>query len=591
MSSGASHDRAPRWLPPPVPPLVLLPLALLVFGTAIASAEETPAVDLDARLASLEILDREIRTLEERAASSEGIERRVLEARLDRASARRIDSSLDLAEIVADQEEATEGLSPYRKPAVARLAALPPAFEAANRRLRASFGFPDPESPAPEHAAAGARLGTGVASLNRLDAGTFRALELSRRFGLDVSKQEAAFRDTIAERAIQVSILLDLTVGDVEAFAIQTQMLPEDADLKAMLAIAEHRRELVSEALEHLVSAMESLELDASAYQQQLLEVTGEVSTSTLDLEVLRGLVSGWGDSVWRSVAEGGPRLLLQLVILAAILVVAFKVAQLTERLVEKGIDSAKLQLSELVRRMVVSGARNLVFMIGLLIGLSQLGLSLGPLLAGLGIAGFVIGFALQDTLSNFASGLMILLYRPFDVGDLVEAGTVFGNVSHMSLVNTTILTLDNQRMIVPNNKIWGDVIKNLTAEGIRRVDMVFGISYGDFIPKAETILQDIVEKHERVLADPPPNIRVHELGDSSVNFVVRPWAKVEDYWDVFWDVTRSVKMRFDEEGVTIPFPQRDVHFPSRDVSAPPAGRGSEGPPPPGEDPPQVDAD
>ena len=197
----------------------------------------------------------------------------------------------------------------------------------------------------------------------------------------------------------------------------------------------------------------------------------------------------------------------------------------------------------------------------GVLVALSQMGISVGPLLAGLGVAGFIVGFALQDTLANFASGLMILLYRPFDVGDLVETGGVFGKVQDMSLVNTTILTVDNQTLVVPNSKIWGDVIKNVTAQNVRRVDMVFGIGYADDIPKAEGILGDIVTRHEKVLEEPAPVVKLHELGDSSVNFVVRPWVKRDDYWDVYWDITREVKMRFDAEGVSIPFPQRDVQL------------------------------
>jgi small conductance mechanosensitive channel len=201
------------------------------------------------------------------------------------------------------------------------------------------------------------------------------------------------------------------------------------------------------------------------------------------------------------------------------------------------------------------------VLIIGILLGLSQVGISLGPLLAGLGVAGFVIGFALQDSLSNFASGMMILSYRPFDVGDVVEAGGVFGKVSHMSLVNTTIMTFDNQTLVVPNNKIWGDVIKNVTSQRTRRVDLVFGISYSDDIPRTEALLREILAADERVLTDPEPMVRLNELADSSVNFIVRPWVKTDDYWDVYWDVTREVKLRFDEADVSIPFPQTDVHL------------------------------
>jgi small conductance mechanosensitive channel len=186
--------------------------------------------------------------------------------------------------------------------------------------------------------------------------------------------------------------------------------------------------------------------------------------------------------------------------------------------------------------------------------------LEIGPLLAGVGVAGFIVGFALQETLSNFAAGLMILIYQPFDVGDSVEAGGVSGKVGQMSLVSTTILTFDNQKLIVPNNKIWGDVIRNRMSETTRRVDMVFGIGYADDVDRAERVLRDIVKSHELTLVDPEPTIQLNNLGDSSVDFIVRSWTKTDDYWKVYWDVTREVKRCFDAEGISIPFPQRDVH-------------------------------
>jgi small conductance mechanosensitive channel len=130
-----------------------------------------------------------------------------------------------------------------------------------------------------------------------------------------------------------------------------------------------------------------------------------------------------------------------------------------------------------------------------------------------------------------------------------------------MSLVSTTIMTLDNQTIVVPNNRIWGDVIKNVTAQRQRRVDLVFGISYADDVEQAEAVLRDILAKHPKVLDEPEPIVKLHELGESSVNFVVPPWVASDDYWDVHWDVTREVKMRFDREGLHIPFPQRDLHL------------------------------
>jgi small conductance mechanosensitive channel len=220
----------------------------------------------------------------------------------------------------------------------------------------------------------------------------------------------------------------------------------------------------------------------------------------------------------------------------------------------------ARADFSQLLKDTATGWSARLVMMIGFVVVLSQLGVQLGPMLAGLGIAGFVLGFALQDTLSNFAAGGMILAYQPYDVGDTIEAGGAMGTVKKMSLVSTTILTLDNQTLIVPNKKMWGDVIRNITAQSRRRVDMAFGVGYEDDIAKVERLLQEIVVADSRVLKDPAPVIKLHQLADSSVNFVVRAWALQQDYWDVYWDITRAVKLRFDEEGIKIPFPQRELH-------------------------------
>jgi len=218
-------------------------------------------------------------------------------------------------------------------------------------------------------------------------------------------------------------------------------------------------------------------------------------------------------------------------------------------------------KFSDLLKQFFVSIANKTVLIIGLIMALSMLGIDIAPLLAGLGVAGFVIGFALQGTLSNFASGLMILIYRPYDVGNIIEAAGVVGVVHAMNLVSTTIKTFDNQIIVVPNGSIWGGVIKNVTGSETRRVDLKFGISYSDDISKAERILKEIVSSHNLVLRNPEPVVKLHELGDSSVNFICRPWTKTSDYWTVYWDVTRAVKEKFDKEGISIPFPQRDVHI------------------------------
>jgi small conductance mechanosensitive channel len=274
----------------------------------------------------------------------------------------------------------------------------------------------------------------------------------------------------------------------------------------------------------------------------------------------MANLVKEWTATIVSLVAGEGPKLAFRLLLVMFILFVFFQFSKLVKTGAERALTASRLQISHLLRRMIVSTVRNLVIIFGVLLAISQVGISLGPLLAGLGIAGFIIGFALQDTLSNFASGIMILLYRPFDVGDVVDAGGVSGKVSHMSLVSTTFMTFDNKKLVVPNNSIWREVITNVTAQRTRRVDLVFGISYGDDIDKAEKVLHEVVNAHDAVLEDPEPLIKLHELAESSVNFIVRPWVKTDDYWSAYWDLTKAVKQRFDKEGISIPFPQRDVH-------------------------------
>jgi small conductance mechanosensitive channel len=220
----------------------------------------------------------------------------------------------------------------------------------------------------------------------------------------------------------------------------------------------------------------------------------------------------------------------------------------------------ARAGVSQLLKDAAVGWVSKLVMLVGILVVLRQLGLELAPMFAGLGIAGVVLGFALQDTLANFAAGAMILAYRPYDIGDIIEAAGAMGTVRKMSLVSTTVLTLDNQTLVVPNKKMWGDVIRNITAQDKRRVDMTFSAGYETDVASVEALLKEIVSGNERVLKEPASVIKLHQLADSSVNYVVRVWTRQEDYWEVYWDITRAVKLRFDEAGIKIPYPQRELH-------------------------------
>lgn len=259
--------------------------------------------------------------------------------------------------------------------------------------------------------------------------------------------------------------------------------------------------------------------------------------------------------------AETWPWMISKAAVLIGTLLVFWVLARAAKALVRRAVDHENVRGTQLLEDTIVSLTGKIVLLLGFVLGLSFVGVQLGPVLAGLGIAGFVLGFALQDSLANFAAGAMILMYSPFDVGDTVDVAGVVGKVSGMSLVSTTILTSDNQRIIVPNSKIWGNVIKNINAEEQRRVDLEFGIGYADHIARAEAVLHRIVSQHPMVLEEPAATIKLSRLGESSVDFVVRPWCKTEDYWQVRWDILRDVKLKFDEEGISIPYPQQDVHL------------------------------
>ena len=192
---------------------------------------------------------------------------------------------------------------------------------------------------------------------------------------------------------------------------------------------------------------------------------------------------------------------------------------------------------------------------------LSKFGIQTTSFIAVLGAAGLAVGLALQGSLSNFAAGVLLLIFRPFSLDDWISAGGASGKVVDIGILTTTLHTGDNQKVIIPNSGVMGGNITNVNANPTRRVDLTAGISYGDDIGKAKAVLEKLLADHPKVLADPAPKVAVVELADSSVNFVVRPWVNTADYWDVYFEVTRAIKEEMDKAGISIPFPQQDVHM------------------------------
>jgi small conductance mechanosensitive channel len=249
----------------------------------------------------------------------------------------------------------------------------------------------------------------------------------------------------------------------------------------------------------------------------------------------------------------------LKLVVAILIFLIGKWIARKISKLISKLLEKNNIDIT------LISFLENLIYYTLLIVvviaAVGQLGINTTSFLTIVGVAGLAIGLALKDSLSNFASGVMLILFRPFRIGDVVNVGGVLGKADKITIFNTILNTPDNQRMIVPNSVVTSNIITNVTANDTRRVDLVMGIGYDDDIPKAKELMNRIVGEDDRVLSDPAPTIAVFELADSSVNFVVRPWVKTENYWNVYFDLTEKIKMAFDEAGISIPFPQRDVHL------------------------------
>ena len=266
-------------------------------------------------------------------------------------------------------------------------------------------------------------------------------------------------------------------------------------------------------------------------------------------------------DTLYKFAAEYGLKLIGAVIILIAGRIVA----GFLRKLVRKILTRSKTEPS------IISFVGNLIFFLILIFAivaaLGKLGVEMTSFIAIIGAAGLAIGFALQGSLANFAAGVLILVFKPYRVGDVISAAGVMGSVKEIQIFETILATPDNVRITIPNGKIYGDVIKNVSAYDTRRVDITVGIGYDSSMKKAQEILEGLCREDERVLDEPAPQVAVAELGDSSVNFVVRPWVKKEDYWAVKFDLTRKIKESFDANGIEIPFPQTVVHMVSESSS------------------------
>lgn len=249
----------------------------------------------------------------------------------------------------------------------------------------------------------------------------------------------------------------------------------------------------------------------------------------------------------------------INIVLAIAIFIVGRVISKMLVKLLKTILHKAGMD--NILINFVTSIVNSALLLFIIIAALDQLGVDTTSLIAILAAAGLAVGLALQSSLQNFAAGVMLIIFRPFNAGDLVEAGGTSGTVETITIFNTVMRTGDNREIIVPNGAIYSGTITNYSARDTRRIDMVFGIGYGDDIKQAKEIMQGIMASDERILKDPEPLIAVAELADSSVNFNVRPWVNTPDYWAVKFDLTEKIKLAFDQNSISIPYPQMDLHI------------------------------
>jgi small conductance mechanosensitive channel len=412
MKTSANLSRQNYW---PVRALIACAaMELLLLGCSAAQAQEQQveleplppevATDFDQRLTDIALQNVDVEHLQGRIDLTEGLLVQVLEIRRDRIWTSMFRDTLRLARDVANRRDDGLDVSIYEDLLVGQLSERAPEAIVAIQRMRSRVVFPTEEAPPQEFVITDQRLFKNVREVDDLYGALIDYVEIAERFDLDSSPARNFMTGSLTDTAANRSVFLELAISDVQTLRESVATLPNNTELTDWLSAAEARVRMTAAAMQEMITLMNALDLDTRQYRQQVLTVTGEITTDVLDVGIMASLIKEWSIMIGGLVASEGPRLLFRLLLVIFILFVFFQFAKLVQKGVERGLSASKLQISHLLRRMILSTVRNLVVIFGILIAISQLGISLGPLLAGLGIAGFIIGFALQDTLSNFAS-------------------------------------------------------------------------------------------------------------------------------------------------------------------------------------------
>ncbi len=370
----------------------------------------------------------------------------------------------------------------------------------------------------------------------------------------------------------QVALMVETLTGQIRLDSSSLRELrsrlsgqPLDENLNRAITLVQAKQYRTLDNLERLLEAADRLGLATAEQRGLLLRERGQVGLELLRRDVFAQL---WNEQL-RGLRDGaarlGPNILFRTLLFVVVVFLGWLAARLIRIPVRAMLYRESVTLSVLLRDVLVSLFGALVLVAGFILALAVVGVSLGPLLAGIGVLGIILGLAVQDSLSNLAAGAMILIYRPYDMDDHINVNGAEGLVKRMNLLATTLSTLDNQSVVIPNGRIWGDTIINYTAHRVRRVDIKVTVAYREDVDRVIAVLAGLLEKLEYVLEKPEPLVHVSGMEDSAVALMVKPWVKTVDYWPAVRDLNRQIKKTLDAEGIEIPFPQRVVRLLSHD--------------------------
>ena len=399
-------------------------------------------------------------------------------------------------------------------------------------------------------------------------AGQITTLEGADAVGLDVTRFWDPLDSFMVNRVEADVGRLQLAMADRTRQRQRVRQLsragaPEGELLTARTRVqgAESRVQALVTSLHRQANLLDRRGRETAQYRQLLIRASGEVTGDILDPEVFFGLVKDFFSGMWIWIKDNGPTALTRLMILVGVtLLFRWGFSLLWRFLRFTGLLKMRRLLADMTGRMV----RPTGTFVGLVVGFSMLGVNPATLVTGVGVAGIIIGLALQDSMANLAAGFFILMYRPYDEGDIVSAGSVVGTVKEMGLANTTIITFDRRRLYVPNRKIWSEVIENRSAEPIRRVEAMVKVGYAQNLDRAFGTIRSLLKEHEVVLSDPEPLLYVKDFGDSWLDVAVWCYVPTTEWWATTSSLPRLIRLKFEEEGIEIPVPSREIVTPGR---------------------------